>query len=156
MSIISLVLIAVTPQAQARFEMGTLRVGAALGVRGSSAGTTFAAAGTFGVFALKGVEVSVSNLFQTGGDSPTIYMLTGGVRLIPLPDLELTPYVAGEGGHLFVEGSDAWVAGVVGGLLYMIGPWYGLDVGVGYRWFFYPNEDPIGNWDVQVGLVFVF
>ena len=144
--------------ARARFEMGSLRIGAGLGLRGSPEGTLFSASATFGVFVLQGLELHVSNLVQTGGDSPTVYLLTGGVRFIPLPDLHLTPYLAGEGGRLFIgDGAeDAWVAGAGGGLLYMLGPSWGIDLGVGYRWYFFPDEDPIGDWDVQVGLILVF
>lgn len=144
--------------AAGRFEAGTLRVGAGMGLRGSPEGTVFSASATFGVFVLRGLELHISNLVQAGGDEPTVYLLTGGARYIPLPDLHLAPYLSGEAGRLFVGGGlrDAWLAGAGGGLLTMLGPSWGIDLGAGYRWFFFPEEDPTGDWLLQIGLILVF
>ena len=142
--------------ASARFEQGTFRFGAGMGLQGSSEGVIFSLGASGGVFVLKGLELGVGTVFQTGGDIPTQFLATGGIRFIPLPDLMLTPYIRAAGGHLFVEGDDAWTVSAGGGLLYMFGPWYGIDLQGTYMWFFFPGEDPIGDWYITAGLVLLF
>ncbi|HUU03031.1 MAG TPA: hypothetical protein VM425_16480 [Myxococcota bacterium] len=147
--------------ARARFEMGTMHVGAGLGLRGGDEGVTFSFNGSFGFFVLHGLELSISPLLQTGGGEPTIVLLEGGLRFIPLPDLELTPYLKVSGGRLFViDEFDAWMVSAGGGLLYLFGPWYGIDISGGYRWFFWPADDSTdstsGTYYVQLGLLLLF
>jgi hypothetical protein len=36
------------------------------------------------------------------------------------------------------------------------GPGTGIDIGGGYRWFFYPEDEVLGTYYVQVGLVLWF
>ena len=150
----ALVLLA-TP-AQARFEAGTIRFGAGLGFQGSPEGVIFSVGASGGVFVLKGLDLGVNTVFQTGGDIPTQFLATGGIRFIPLPDLMLTPYIRAAGGRLFVDGDDAWTVSAGGGLLYMFGPWYGIDLQGTYMWFFFPGKDPIGDWYITAGLVLLF
>ena len=148
-----LTLILLTAPARARFEAGTFRFGAGLGLQGSPGGAIFSVGASGGVFVLKGLDLGVSTVFHTGG-IPTQFVATGGVRFIPLPDLMLTPYIKAAGGRLFVEGDDAWTVSAGGGLLYMIGPWYGIDLQGTYFWLFFPGEDPISDYNITMGLVF--
>jgi hypothetical protein len=141
--------------ASARFEAGTFRFGAGLGLQGHEDGIVFSLGAAGGVFVLKGLDVGISTVLHTG-DIPTQFLATGGVRFIPLPDLTLTPYIRAGGGRLFVEGDDAWTVSAGGGLLYMFGPWYGIDLQGTYMWFFFPGEDPIGDWYITAGLVLLF
>jgi hypothetical protein len=147
--------------ARARFETGTMRVGAGLGLRGGDDGVTFSIDGSFGFFVLHGLELSISPLFQTGGGEPTLFLLEGGLRFIPLPDLQLTPYIQAGAGRLFViDQFDAWMVSAGGGLLYLFGPWYGIDISGGYRWFFWPADDSkdnsSGTYYIQIGLLLIF
>ncbi|MBN2498736.1 MAG: hypothetical protein JXR96_29365 [Deltaproteobacteria bacterium] len=153
--LLALPLVLAAGEAQARLEMGTLRLGLGLGLRSSSTGLTFAASGTFGVFALKGLEFGVDTHFQAGGDSPTLGILAGYGRYVVLPDYPVTPYALAGGGHLFVEGPDAWVVSAGGGVLYFFHEMLGLDIGVEYRWFFFP-EETLGGFDVVLGLGLFF
>ena len=152
----ALTLLLLATPASARFEAGTFRFGAGLGLQGSPGGVIFSLGASGGVFVLKGLDVGVNTVFQTGGDIPTQFLATGGIRFIPLPDLTLTPYIRAGGGRLFVEGDDAWTISAGGGLLYMFGPWYGIDLQGTYMWFFFPGEDPIGDWYITAGLVLLF
>jgi hypothetical protein len=142
--------------ARARFESGTFRFGAGLGLRGSDQGAVFSFGASGGVFVLKGFDLGLSGLLQTGGEAGTLFLLAADVRFIPFADLELTPYLKASGGRLFVEWDDAWMVSAGGGLLYMFGPWYGIDLSVAYRWLIYPEGDPDGNYDVQVGVLLLF
>jgi len=144
-------------QARPHFEQGDLRVGAALGLRGTEEGVSFSIGGACGFFVLDGLELSIEPLFQTGGGEPTLFMLTADVTFIPLTDLVIAPYIRGGGGRLFVlEGVDAWIASAGGGLIYLFGPWYGIDIGGGYRWFFFPEDEIAGSYYVRAGLVLLF
>jgi hypothetical protein len=142
--------------AQARFEAGTIRFGAGLGLRGTPEGAVFSLGASGGVFLLHGLDLGLSGVLQTGGGEDTLFLLTGDLRFIPLPDLELTPYLEVSGGRLFVEWDDAWVVSAGGGLLYLFGPWYGIDLGVGYRWLIYPDDSVTGDYTVQMGVVMLF
>jgi hypothetical protein len=75
---------------------------------------------------------------------------------MPFPDLDIIPYIKAGGGRLFIEGDDAWIVSVGGGLLYMFGPWYGIDIQGTYMWFFFPEGDPIDDWGITAGLVLFF
>jgi hypothetical protein len=142
--------------AQARFEQGTFRFGAGMGLYGTSEGVVFSFGASGGVFVLKGLDLGVSAVLSTGGDYPTQVATTGGIRFIPLPDLNITPYLKAGGGRLFIEGDDAWIVSVGGGLLYMFGPWYGIDIQGTYAWYFFPDGDPIGDWGITGGLALFF
>jgi len=154
--ITALLFVGLSP-ARANFEQGTMRVGAGMGLRGGSDGVTFSFSGSFGFYVLKGLGLSISPLFQTGGGDPSFIMLTGDIRYIPFPDLELVPYINGGGGRLFVfDYIDAWVVSAGGGLIYLFGPWYGLDMGAGYRWYFFDEEDVQGSYYINIGLLLIF
>lgn len=141
---------------RARFEAGTFRFGAGLGLRGSDQGAVFSFGAAGGVFVLKGFDLGISGLLQTGGETGTLFLLAADVRFIPFADLDLTPYIKASGGRLFVEWDDAWMVSAGGGLLYMFGPWYGIDLSVAYRWLIYPEGDPEGNYDVQMSILLLF
>ncbi len=149
-------LIMLAAPARSRFEAGTVRFGAGLGLQGYEDGVIFSLGAAGGVFVLKGLELDVNTVLQTGGDIPTQFLATGGIRFIPLPDLTLTPYIKAAGGRLFIEGDDAWVVSAGGGFIYMFGPRYGFDLESMYMWFFLPGRDPVGDWHVTVGLVLLF
>jgi hypothetical protein len=154
----TLIFLSIMPNnATARFEPGTLRFGAGLGFEGSSEGTVFSFSGSGGVFVLKGFDVGLNAMVQTGGSSPTLFMLTGDLRYIPLPDLYITPYIGTNVGRVFIDQhDDAWIVGVGGGLLFMTGGWYGIDLGASYRWFFFPGVDPEGSYNLRVSLLLLF
>jgi len=70
-------------------------------------------------------------------------------------------YLNAGGGRLFVVNElDAWMVSVGGGLLYLFGPWYGIDISGGYRWFFWPADESsdttTGTYYVQLGLLLLF
>ena len=154
--VIIVALLAGLSPAQANFEQGTMRVGAGMGLRGGDDGVTFSFSGSFGFYVLKGLGLSITPLVQTGGGEPTLIMLTTDLRYIPFPDLHIAPYIDGGGGRLFVfDYSDAWVASAGAGMIYLFGDWYGLDMGAGYRWYFFP-EDTQGSYYVNIGLLLIF
>jgi len=157
-SVIFFLLLAVSlPYAsvQSRFEAGTLHFGGGMGLRGSSQGAIFSVSASGGVFVLKGLDLGITTWLQTGGDLPLMFMLTADTRFIPFPDFYLTPYIHTAGGRLFTKGDDAWVLSAGGGLLYLTHDIYGIDFGVGYRWFFFP-EEVLDSYYLQVGLIILF
>ena len=140
----------------ARFEQGTYRVGASLGLRGTDDGVEFSLGGAFGFFLLDGLDLGLSTVVQTGGVDPTLVYLSSDLRFIPLPDLQVTPFLKTSGGRLFViDFVDAWLVSAGGGLIYLMGPRLGLEIGAGYRWYFYPHGDPISTYYLQMGLMFL-
>jgi hypothetical protein len=154
-ALVGLALVAGSAPAGARMEPGDLRLGAGLGLRSTEAGVMFAAGASFGVFVVHGLEPGIDFAFQTGADSPTLLALSGSLRWVMLPELSLSPYLRAGGGRLFlVDFEDAWMATAGAGLVYWIGPWYGLDVGADYRWYFFPDET-IGGFDIRFGLIFL-
>ena len=154
--LVSVFLVLLAATASARFEQGTFHFGAGMGLRGSEGGAVFSLGVSGGFFVLKGLDLGISTVLHTGGDIPTQCMTTGSVRFIPLPDLVFTPYIKAGGGRLFIEGDDAWTVSVGGGFLYMMGPWYGIDLQGTYFWLFFPGEDPYSDYTITAGLVLFF
>ncbi len=145
-----------TTSAFARFEQGTYRIGASLGLRGTNDGIEFSLGGAFGYFLLDGLDLGLSTVVQTGGVDPTLVWLSADLRFIPLPDLQVTPFLKTSGGRLFViDYDDAWLVSAGGGLIYPLGPRLAVEIGAGYRWYFYPSQDPISSYYLQMGLMFL-
>jgi hypothetical protein len=38
----------------------------------------------------------------------------------------------------------------------MLGPWYGVDLGILYRWLFYDDGFDDGDIDIQLGMLLLF
>ena len=144
--------------AQARFDAGTFRLGLGLGFEDNAGGTVFAFGLSGGVLILKGFDVGISTTIQAGsGDYPTTFILTGDLRWILLPDMVFTPYIGASGGRVFVESNnDGFLAGPAGGIIYILGEHFALDLGVGYTWWFFPDQDPQGAFEFGLGLMAFF
>jgi hypothetical protein len=93
--------------------------------------TGFLAAGGFRYFVLDGVAPGVEGTYVSGGGGGAAYGLAlGALRFVPLRTTSLAVVLTARGGRVLLAGhEDGWGLGGAVGLIVMLSPTVGLEVG---------------------------
>jgi hypothetical protein len=101
---------------------------------GYSSLSGFLAAGGFRYFVVDGVAPGVEATYVSGGKLGSAYGLAlASLRLVPLRTPSFALVLTGRGGRVFLgDHDDAWGVGGGAGVMLMLGPSAGLEIG--YEW----------------------
>ncbi len=153
----SLWLLLVTPsEARAgHFEQGGMTLGLGVGFEQSDQHSYYAFSASGGYFVLDGVLLGLSGLLQAGSDESLIGVLAFEAQYIPFPEWVVTPYLDASQGRIFVkDGDDGWRTGVGAGLIFAMHPRYAPQLGLQYRWLFFPGAEPLTDLTFHMGFIF--
>jgi len=98
---------------------------------GYSSDTGFLAAAGFRYFVLNGVAPGIEGTYVSGATGQPAYgMALASLRLVPLSTPRVALAVTGRAGRVFVvHGDDGWAAGGEVGIILMLSPGAGLEIG---------------------------
>jgi hypothetical protein len=137
------------------FERGGMTLGLGVGFEQNDTYSYYALSASSGYFVLDGVLLGVSGLLQAGSDDSLLCVAALEAQYIPFPAWTVSPYLDASEGRIFVkDGQDGWRTGIGGGLVYSFHPRYASQLGVQYRWLFFPGLDPMTDLTFNLGFIF--
>jgi len=137
------------------FEKGEITLGLGVGFEQGEQHSYYALSVSSGYFVLDGVLLGVSGLLQAGSDDSLLCLMAMEAEYIPFPEWTVSPYLAASTGRIFVkEGDDGWRTGIGAGLVYVFHPRYASQMGLQYRWLFFPGLEPMTDLTFNMGFIF--